>query len=275
MKQRGPLLLAGLFVLAFYPVWAQLVGVWWRMDQYSHGFLVVPVSLWLVWRQRHQLPSLANGGSIPGLAIALPALCSYLFGILAGSRTLSSLSMILFIWGAVHYLFGVRLLRRVSFPIVFLIFMVPVPAPIYAMATIPLQLLVSRISVWLGSLAGVPLLLEGNLIRLPEQALQVVDACSGLRSMMTLLALAALVWHLTLRSRVNGAVLMLAAVPVAMTVNIVRVTLMILGLWHLNLDLTDGILHTILGISVNLLALLMIFILRRILSRWEPVSPDA
>jgi len=151
--------------------------------------------------------------------------------------------------------------------------MIPVPDQIYTSLTVPLQLLVSWSSVWLSKMMGVPLVVDGNLIHLPEQTLQVVDACSGLRSMMTLLALSSLIWYLTLKSKILGAVVLISAVPVAVLINILRVTLVIQSLWYLNLDVSGGILHTILGLAVNLLALLMILSLRGVLSKWEPASP--
>ena len=128
---------------------------------------------------------------------------------------------------------------------------------------------VTRATVRLTALAGVPVERDGNLIHLPERTLQVVDACSGLRSMIMLLALGALIWHLALKSRILGSILVISAGPRALLVNVLRVSVLVLCLWHLNLDLTGGILHTILGLSVNFLALLILFSLRGVLARWD------
>lgn len=262
-----------LFFLAFLPVWTQLIGVWVTSDEYSHGFLILPVSIFLVWRQREALSRLEVRPSRWGLPAILFSLAAYLLSFLAGVSTTASLSMVLFFGGVVLHLFGWAILRRLLFPIIFLLFMIPVPAQVYASMTVPLQLLVSRISVWLSALSGVPLYQEGNLIHLPQRTLQVVDACSGLRSMMMLLALSALVWHLTLKSKILGSILLVSAIPVALMINVLRVTVVVVSLWHLNFDLSGGILHTILGLSVNFLALLMIFSLRGALQRWDPASP--
>lgn len=276
IRKTQAILIAGLvilFVVAFFPVWSLLVGVWAGSDEYSHGFLVLPVSLFLVWQKRAELARLERCRSRWGFILAMIALAAYLLSIMAGVMTTASLAMILFIGGAILYLFGPVISRQVLFPVAFLLFMVPVPAQIYASMTVPLQLLVSRASVWLAALAGVPVEQDGNLILLPQQTLQVVDACSGLRSMMMLVALGTLIWHLTLKSKVLGSILVISALPLALLINVFRVTVLVLCLWYLNFDLTGGILHTILGLTVNILSLLMIFSLRGVLARWDQASP--
>ena len=267
----GKLLLpvTGLFFLTFFPVWRNLVEAWSISDEYSHGFLIVPVALFLVWRERRMLGKLEIRPSWWGLLVVLFSLTAYGLSMLAGVVTTASLSMILFMGGAVLYLFGRSVLKQVLFPLIFLLFMIPIPAQIYASMTVPLQLLVSQASVWITALVGVPVTQEGNLIQLPYQTLQVVEACSGLRSMMTLLTLSTLLCYLTLKSRFLSSLLVLSAIPIALLINIVRVAAVIVFLWFLNFDLTGGILHTILGLSVNLLALLMIFILRGVLAKWD------
>jgi len=261
---------AGLFLLAFFPVWRHLCGVWYTSDEYSHGFLILPVSLFLAWRQRTVLARLEPRPSVLGLPLVLSSLLVYLFSLAAGVKTIAALSMILFLGAAVLYLFGWPMLRSLAFPLLFLLFMVPVPAPIYSSLTIPLQLFVSKASVSLSVLAGVPLVQEGNLMHLPNRTFQVVEACSGLRSMMTLLALSALVWYLTLRSKVLGLVLIASALPVALLANILRVILVVIPLWHLNFDSSGGLPHTILGLAISALSLVLIFFFGVVLSRWDP-----
>lgn len=260
----------GLFMLAFYPVWKHLGSVWYSSEEYSHGFLILPVALFTAWRQRASLARLEPRPSALGLPLVLLFLALYIFSLAAGVQTIAALSMLILLGATVLYLLGWPALRRLAFPLLFLLFMVPVPAQVYSTLTIPLQLLVSRASVWLSVIAGVPLVQEGNLIHLPNRTLQVVEACSGLRSMMTLLALGALIWHLTLKSKVLGLVLLFSALPVALLSNILRVTLVVIPLWHLNADLSSGAPHTILGLAINALSLLLIFSVRGVLSRWEP-----
>ena len=262
----------GLFFLTFFPVWKNLVEAWSTSDEYSHGFLIVPVALFLVWRKRKMLSQLEIRPSWWGLAVVLFSLAAYLLSMLAGVITTASLSMIPFLGGAVLYLFGRSVLKQLLFPLFFLLFMIPVPAQIYASMTVPLQLLVSQASVWITALLGVPVVQEGNLILLPHQTLQVVDACSGLRSMMTLLTLSTLLCYLTLKSRLLSSLLVFSAIPIALLINILRVSAVVVFLWYLSFDLTGGILHTILGLSVNLLALLMLFSLRGVLAKWDQAS---
>jgi exosortase len=207
-----------------------------------------------------------------GFTVVLFSLAAYVLSMLAGVVTTASLSMVLFLVGAVFFLFGHSVLKQLLFPLFFLLFMIPIPAQIYASMTVPLQLIVSQASVWITALIGVPVTQEGNLIQLPHQTLQVVEACSGLRSMMTLLTLSTLLCYLTLKSRFLSLLLVLSSLPIALLINILRVAAVVVFLWYLNFDLTGGILHTILGLSVNLLALLILFSLRGVLAKWDQAS---
>jgi exosortase len=163
--------------------------------------------------------------------------------------------MIFFIWGSVIYLFGYRIFRAFLFPLSLLFFMVPVPGQIIAAVTIPLQVVVTKASVALASLLGIPLYREGNVINLSERTFEVVQACSGLRSIMALLTLGAVVSYWTLRSNLLRIVLFLLAVPIAIAVNILRVFLLVAVFHYSHLDLSVGNPHTVLGLVVFLAAL--------------------
>ena len=144
----------------------------------------------------------------------------------------------------------------------------------YSSLTIPLQLLVSKISIGVAHLMGVSVLREGNVIHLPQQTLEVVQACSGLRSMMSLLTLSTVFGYLTLNSNLLRGALVLTAVPAAIFVNIVRVTAIILTLYFFNFDLLSGSLHTLTGVFIFLLSLIIIMATRGVFSIWD-TSPKA
>ena len=193
----------------------------------------------------------------------------YLVAYFGEIATVASFSMVLLLAGLVMYFYGFKVLKELLFPLFLLLFMIPVPSQIYATLTIPLQLLVSKISTGISSLMGIPIYREGNLIHLPERTLQVVQACSGLRSMISLLTLSAVFGYLTLRSNFLRTILFLFGIPAAIAVNIIRVLIMIAAQYYFDYDLTAGALHTVFGILIFVLALLLIYAMKGVLSIWD------
>jgi exosortase A len=262
----------GGIIIVFLPVWKGLVHTWWSSDEYSHGFLIIPLSLYIVWRKRAALGKLRMEPSAWGLAVGIGSLLLYLLGQAGEIATLSSLSVILFLSGVIIYLFGFPTLKAVSFSLFLLVFMIPVPGQLYSELTVPLQLMVSRVSAWIASHLGVALYQEGNLLHLADRTFEVLYACSGLRSLISLLALSAVFGYFTLQRKALRAVLFLSAVPAAILVNMVRVLLMILVFYYFGYDLTAHKIHSIFGIFIFFLAVLLIMATRWLLGRWD-VSP--
>jgi exosortase len=257
------------FILAYLPVWQGLVQAWSNSDDYSHGFFIVPLVIFSLWHKREVLYRLPAQSSNLGLALIIVSLVLYIFTFYAGIKTVSSLAMIFSIFGVVLYIYGLAISREIIFILLFLLFMIPVPAQIYSAMTIPLQLIVSKISVWVVMLFGVPVFREGNVIHLPDRTLEVVQACSGLRSLMTLLTLSMIVSYFTLRSNWLRMLLVISGVPVAIIVNILRVLIIIIFLHYFDFDLTGGELHTIFGVVVFSLAIALVFLIKGVFSFWD------
>jgi exosortase A len=261
--------LLALFLYAYQPVLVDLIRSWIASDDNSHGFLVIPIALYLAWRNRDTLSASISSGSFAGLAISFLSLAAYLFALAGEIKTLASLSLITFIGGAIIFLFGYATFRKLLFPLFILVFMVPVPAQIQAFLTVPLQLFVSKAAVWLSNLAGIPIYREGNVIFHPMGTFEVVQACSGLRSLTALLLLGVLFAYLALRSNLLRTALFVSAVPIAILVNILRVFIMVATLNYLGLRLTHGAPHMVLGIFLFLLAVGLFFLLQQVLAKWE------
>jgi len=257
------------FLVSYLPVLLSLVRTWYQSEDFSHGFMIIPLAGYMVWRQREEIAASPVQSSWSGLPLAACSLLAYLFAQLSGMATLASLSVVTFLWGGVIYLFGFSIFRVCLFPLLFLLFMIPVPAQVYAALTIPLQLLVTKISVGMASFMGIPIYREGNVIFLPDMTFQVVQACSGLRSIMTMLTLGAVMGYFFLRSPLLSGILMLAGIPVAIVVNIFRVVSIVVAYYLFKLDLVDGASHTMLGIVVFVAAIGMFLLLQKGLSRWE------
>lgn len=265
----GWLIIGVLFAGVFFPVIKGLVLAWNGSEEYSHGFLIVPVSLWIIWMKWHQLKSIPFTSWAGGLAMVIIALVLHVLGSYAAIITLGPLAMILLIHGMVLYFFGSVMYRTILFPLLFLFLMVPIPSQIYSAMTIPLQLLVTQISTFICGVMDVPILRQGNLIHLPERTLQVVQACSGLRSIMALSALSALFGYLTMDTPVFRTLLFLSSIPIAIVINIVRVVLMIMGFYFFDYDLTTGLTHTVMGLLIFCIALLLLYSLSMVFSLVE------
>jgi exosortase len=267
----GAILLAG-FVTAFSPVWKNLVQAWLSSDDNSHGLLIVPVVVFILWRKRERVAETPLCPHWAGLPVVVLSLLIYLFATFSEITTLASLSMVLFLLGAVIYAGGFPLLHEVAFPLFFLLLMIPVPAQIYSSLTIPLQLLVTQTSVWIASNLSVPIYSDGNVIHIPGRVVQVVQACSGLRSIMTLVTLGAIFGYFSLRSNPLRAALVAIAVPAAIVVNVIRIVILVVSLHHFGIDFARERYHTAFGMSIFLLSLVLMFSFEKGLSLWEKRS---
>jgi len=257
--------LFGVFIIVFFPIWQRLIQAWASSDDYSHGFLIVPLSLYIIWQKRKFLKETPTNPSWGVFPLVFLSLFLYLAAEYAEIRTLATLSMLLFIGSSLIFLFGFQIFKICIFPLFLLLFMIPVPAQIYAALTIPLQLFVTKLTVFFASGMGVPILREGNVLFLPEHTLQVVQACSGLRSIMSLLTLGIVISYFTLTSNFLRTFLTLSAIPVAIMVNVARVLAMVIAFYFFNYDLTHGTVHTVFGTSIFVLAIVLFLVLRKAL----------
>jgi exosortase len=262
------------FLFAYYPVWLGLIQVWSSSDDASHGFLIVPAAVYIVWHQRAKLGTIPISPSWWGLPVVLLSQVLYLFAKLAGISSISPLALIITIAGVVHFLYGWRMVRAVLFPISLLLLMIPIPTQIYSAVTLPLQLIVTKISTAATSMIGIPVYREGNVIHLSDYTFEVVQACSGLRSIMSLFTLAALYGYFSLTSTFLRSVLFVLALPIAILVNIVRIAVMILSYHFLHFNLTLEPVHTWYGMAIFGLSFLLFLFTQKVLAIWDKSVPS-
>ena len=255
------------FFTAYYPVWKNLVSAWANDENYSHGFVIVPLALFILWRRRGQLQKAVSPAQSKGLILVGASLLGYIFALAGEIETLASISMIFFLGGTIWYVWGFRVLRLSLFPLALLVLMIPVPAQLLAALTIPLQLLVTRIAGMLARAMGIPIFIEGNLIRLPLQTFEVVDACSGLRSIMSLVTLGAFMGYFALETLWQRLALIASALPIAIVANSVRVLAMVIFSFYFNIDLLHGDVHTIFGMGIFVVSLCLFFGVQKILAQ--------
>ncbi len=216
-------LLALLIGLVYSEILAGLLRDWWFDDNYSHGFLVPVFAVWVLWQRRKRIAALPPKPSWFGLFVIAAALAMLIAGVLGAELFLSRSSFLFLLAGLVIYFLGWQHLRAMLFPWGFLFLMIPIPTIIYNQFTFPLQTLASRLAAWLLGLVGVPVLREGNVIRLPAMTLEVAEACSGIRSLISLGTLA-IIYGYFFEPRIRRRLLLvLAAVPVAVVANGLRI----------------------------------------------------
>jgi exosortase len=187
-----PVVLLALVTLAlFAPILGRLTRQWYDDPNYSHGFFVPVFSSYLIWNKRAQIAAIRSLPSVWGAILVLASLAVLYLGCLGSELFLQRVSLVGVLAGLIVYFTGWRRLWAVAFPIIFLLFMIPLPAVIYNQIVFPLQLLASRFATsCLETLNLFPVLREGNLLILDRYTLEVVDACSGIRSLTSLVALA-------------------------------------------------------------------------------------
>jgi exosortase len=255
--------------VAFLPVFQYLYSQWTRLDDYQHAFLTVPIVLFMVWQKRLMLKIDLWQGTGIGLFIVIFSLCFYILALKAQISTLTSLSMILFLGGACIYLVGPQVIHILATPFLLFLLLVPVPSWLYATVTLPLQLKVSQVSEIIVRLLSIPVYREGNIISLPDKTFQIVQACSGMRSIMTLVVLSIILGYFSLHLKRFKLLLVALSIPAAIIVNIIRVVALIFFYYYFNLDLSTGLLHTILGMVVFLISFAILLLLYRPLTICE------
>ncbi|MDW7646088.1 MAG: exosortase/archaeosortase family protein [Desulfuromonadales bacterium] len=270
----GPLAIASGFILVYWPVLSGLWNTWMHSEDYSHGFLVVPVCLYIAFKKKERLLELLATDTkwVPGVVLVGFSLVLHVFSFWAGVFTLSALSLILTVTGLVLVFLGPQGGRTLCLPLSLLFFMVPFPAQIYTLLTHPLQLIVTKGAVFLASQTGIPLFREGNIIHLPEQTLQVVQACSGMRSILSLLFLAAIFGYFTLQKNSLRWILFMLGLPIAVAVNTLRIFGIILASYWFRIDLLTGVWHTFYGMVLFILSLGLLCLAQRLVSLWPVPS---
>ena len=242
------LLLVAVLIALYAPVLKILVRQWYNDADYSHGFLVPLMSLYLIWQRREKLSQIARRPSPWGMLVVLLSVGLLFLGSLGAELFLTRISMLGTICGLVLYFCGAPLLRGMAFPLVFLLFAIPIPVLIYNEIVFPLQFVASKFATsTLETINLFPIMREGNVLILPNMRLEVVEACSGIRSLMSLLALAAGYGYLAERSTVVRWLLFLAMVPLAIISNGTRVMITALMANYIGARAAEGFMHEFSG----------------------------
>ena len=252
-----------------------LLSQWASDDNYSHGFVVVPLAAFFVWERRQALAAAVARPSVVGLLTIALSLLLFVTGALGAELFLTRVSLIGVLAGTVLLLYGPTHLRILAFPLGFLLLMVPLPAIVFNQIAFPLQLLASNAGEWVIATAGVPVLRDGNILQLPSRTLEVAEACSGIRSLISLLMLSILLGYFTERRLWRRLILAVATIPLAIVANAIRVAGTGLASEWISSDAADGFFHTFSGWLMFLVTCAGLLAIQKALPRGRLRTPTS
>jgi exosortase len=266
----GAALILAAMSLVFWQVFVRLVDAWIVDGNYSPGFLILPIALYFVWERREKLAAAPIQPSWLGLVVLAGGIGILLAGLWGSELFLSRVALLPVIAGIILFLFGRHYLRILAFPIAFLFLMIPIPAIIFNQIAFPLQLLASRLGEWAIATAGIPVYREGNVLILAHTSLEVAEACSGIRSLVSLITLG-LVYGYFMDSRAwVRTLIVLSAIPVAIVANGARVAGTGMAAQWMGEETAQGFFHEFSGWIVFIFAFAMILIIQRVILRFAP-----
>jgi exosortase len=264
----GPLLSTlTILLLVYLPALYDLVLDWYTDSNYSHGFLIPLVSGYLLWQKRSLLKATPVRIDGQGLIFVLAGMFLFVLGNGAAEYFTLRFSLIVTLFGIAFYLLGREMIAKIWFELLFLTFMVPIPYVIYYAATFPMQLLASKATAAVLDFIGMAVYRQGNIIHIQGFSLEVAEACSGMRSLVSLLALGALYARMTQKRGVAQVILFLSTIPIAVIGNVFRVLVTSLIAYTATNQVTQEPLHSIMGLLVFAVAFILLFVCGFVLKR--------
>jgi len=253
--------------LLYFRVAQGLVSDWIRMPGFSHGFLIPLVSLYFVYERRNQLYTLLPSGNWAGLGLIILGILLLFFGNLATEYFSMRLSILIVLGGIILFLLGKEFYKILLFPLVFLIFMIPIPSIFMDRISFPMQLFASKVATKSLYLIGIPVLREGNIILLANTSLEIAEACSGIRSLISLLTLSVVFAYFSQKETWKRIVLILSTFPIAIIANAARVTGTGILAYHYGDNVAQEFFHGFTGWILFVVAFICLFIVGSLLSR--------
>ncbi len=271
----GSLMIGSLVVLTYYRVLAGLVDTWWRNPDFSHGFLVPIFAGYLIWTKRKALLGRCIAPTWSGVALVALGLMVLLVGSYGAVVFLCRASFVILLAGLVLSFAGWEFLRELRFALLVLFLAIPLPTIIFNQIALPLQIFASELASSLLSLFNVPVLRQGNIIQLAAMKLEVAEACSGIRSLVSLFTFAVFCGYFLERTFLRRAILALASVPIAIAANAIRIFGTGLCVQYWDPDKAMGFFHEFSGWVVFLVSLGCLLVVHRIMLLFPPLRRQA
>jgi exosortase len=253
--------LGALLIILYHHIAFKLVHDWLNLPDYSHGLLIPFFALYLVWDKRRALEQLPVRPSWAGLPLVLFGLAVLIIGIFGADLFLSRISFIILTIGLVWTLLGPVFLHQLRFFFFVLVLAIPFPTLIMNHITFPLQLMASKVASAMLPWAGVPVLREGNVIELPAMKLEVAEACSGIRSLMSLFTVAVIYGYFLERGALRRTILAISAIPIAVAANAARIFGTGLCVQYWDPDKALGFFHEFSGWLMFLVSLSCLYVI--------------
>jgi exosortase len=253
------IVIAAAFSFLYHHTIVKLISDWATDPNFSHGFLVPFVALYMVWFKKNEIALITPAPATTGLFVILLGMLIHIAGNVGAELFLMRLSMVVTISGIIIYGFGYKIFRSVLVPVAYLVIMIPIPAILWNKIAFPLQLFSASLSSEFIQLIGIPVFREGNILHLANTSLEVVDACSGLRSLTSLLALTGAFAFLAPLSTFKKWILFFSAIPIAVAVNVIRLTITgAMAAW-IGPETAHGFLHDMSGLIIFGAALILVY----------------
>jgi eight transmembrane protein EpsH (proposed exosortase) len=250
----------GLALIAYIPTISWMIGRWnGKESYYSHGFLIPVISLFIIWQRKDSLSKIKIAGSMLGLWIAVICLLVHVVSAALKIYFLSGFTLIPLIYGLVLFFFGKEMVRKLTFPILFLFTMVPLPLAAIGTLTVKLKLLATQLSVIVLNGIGFRCIQDGSLIRMPTSFIEVAAPCSGLRSIISLVTLGLIFAYAMKTSFLKKSILFLSSIPIAIGTNVIRITLVAIVNDLYGEKIAMGAFHDFTGYMVFVAAFLGLF----------------
>ena len=266
------LILISCFGFVYQKAIAKLISDWTVDPNFSHGFLIPFVAMYMIWYKQNDLKEISVTTSNVGLFVVILGMMVHLAGNVGSELFLMRFSMVITIAGIVIFNFGLEMFKAVLVPIFYLILMIPIPSIIWNKIAFPLQLFAASLSSDAISLLSIPVFREGNILHLSNTSLEVVDACSGIRSLTSLLALTGAFAFIAPLSRFNKWLLFVSAIPIAVAVNVFRLTITgAMAAW-IGPETAKGFLHDMSGFIIFSAALALVYLVFIIQMRLEKMK---
>lgn len=257
----------------FSPVVPAMVGTWLNHSDNSHALLVPLIAMYFVWIKREELGRIEISGSAVGGLFLAGTLVVYLVSIVGGIAVFARLMIVFSLFGLLWSCMGWQVVRVLAFPLGFLVFMVPVPDSVLGMVSFPLQLLATKIAAGAIQFCSIPVYREGNMLYFVHAQLEVAEACSGIRSIISLTMLSVIFAHLSGNGWWRKALLIFSAIPIAMLANILRVSGTGILAHFFGNKVARGFLHEFSGLAIFVFGLVLLFLVFNLLNRIGNSNP--